>query len=214
MTPGLPFKTNSEGRLPETQIQPRPVPFRLKPTSPAFVPSAVLNRNIDIPSVTPPSNILQFHPPTPVSPPTTSQKDDVIFDCSALCPSLTYTPFEESAENREQSFCSNQEPSDVPISAELLSQSLTTTFIDSNTRSGIRKLSVKAEAFFPIASRRSTALSSIMEVEVSPAGASLAMPSISQGVQRKLDASVAVFVPRGVLPSLKQTSTLDQAQLF
>ena len=73
---------------------------------------------------------------------------------------------------------------------------------------------MKVEAFFPMASRRSTAPSHIMEVEVSPAGASLAMPSISQGVQRKLDASVAVFVPRGVLPSLKQASTLDQAQLF
>lgn len=49
---------------------------------------------------------------------------------------------------------------------------------------------------------------------MSPAGAVSVMPSISQGVQRKLDASVAVFVPRGVLSSLKQASTLDQAQLF
>lgn len=211
LTPGLPFKINSEG--------PRPVPFRLKPTSAAFVSSAELNRNslsIDIPSVTPPSNILQSHPPTPVSPPTTSRKDDVVFDCSALRSSLTiYPPCGESAENRRQS---KQEPSNVQISAaagaELLSQSLTTTFIDSNTRSGVRKLSIKAEAFFPMASRRSTAPSPVMEVEVSPAGAALVMPSISQAVQRKLDASVSVFVPRGVLPSLKQASTLNQAHLF
>jgi hypothetical protein len=224
LTPGLPFKINSKGR-PETHIQPRLVPFRLKPTSPAFVSSAGLNRNslsINIPSVTPPSNIcdiLQSHPPTPVSPPTTSRKDDVVFDCSALCPSLTtYPPFGESAENREQSRCSKQEPSDVPISAaagvELLSQSLTTTFIDSNTRSGVRKLSVEAEAFFPMASRSPTAPSPVMEAEVSPVEASLVMSSVCQGVQRKLDASVPVFVPRGVLPSLKQASTLNQTQLF
>lgn len=212
------------GRLPETQIRPRPVPLRLKPTSPAFIPSAGFNRNIlniDIPSVTPPSNIcdiLQSHLPTPVSPPTTSQKDDVVFDCSALCSSLAYPPFGESAENCEKSRCSNHEPSDARISAavgtKLQSQPLATTSIDSNTRSGVRKLSVKADAFFPMASRRSTALSPIMEVKVSPAGAVSVMPSISQGVQRKLDASVAVFVPRGVLSSLKQASTLDQAQLF
>lgn len=219
LTPGLPFKINSERRLPETQIQPRLAPFRLKPTSPAFVSSAGLNRNslsIDIPSVTPPSKILQSRPPTPVSPPTTSRKYDVVFDCSALCPSLaTYPPFGESAGNCEQSLCSNHVPISAAAGAEFLSQSLTTTFIDSNTRSVVRKLSVKAEAFFPMASKRSTAPSPpAMEVEVSPAGAALVMPSISQGVHRKLDASVPVFVPRAVLPSLKQASTLNQTQLF